>query len=318
MSENPPRAGKMSVAAVILTYNRKDLLRECLQAVLRQSREPDEVIVTDNACTDGTDRMLLTEFPQVICRRLPENVGAAGGFYEALKYAGTTRHPWFWVMDDDGIPAPETLQHLLEGVATWDLDLAAPLVLDRASPGRLAFPLKFAGVWTTDITGISQKPILPDQSPLFNGVLMRSQLITDVGLPDRRLFIRGDEVEYGLRLTRQGVRRAVLTRAIFYHPASDGHLVLPAPLFGAAGRVGYTGIRWKDYFLFRNLAYINRYVKSRQRGIKGLIASFILYSLFFLFVRHADFRGYLFWLRATVDGLRGKLDDPKALLTRLT
>jgi rhamnopyranosyl-N-acetylglucosaminyl-diphospho-decaprenol beta-1,3/1,4-galactofuranosyltransferase len=318
MGARANRAREMSVAVVILTYNRKDLLRECLQAIMSQTRAPDEIIVTDNACTDGTDQLLRTEFPQVTCVRLPENIGAAGGFHEGLKYAHATRHTWLWVMDDDGKPAPETLGHLLDGVATWGLDLASPLVLDIASPDRLAFPLKIAGAWTTDVERIGREPILPEQSPLFNGVLMRSALIADVGLPDKRLFIRGDEVEYGMRLIRRGIKRAVLTKAIFYHPSSTGHLVLPTYLFGARGRVGYTGSRWKDYFIFRNTAYINRNVKSRQAGMKSLIASFMLYSLFFLLVRRADIRGYLFWLRATLDGLRGKLEDPKTIMARFT
>jgi len=72
MSEN--------ICAVIVTYNRKELLRECLKAVLAQTRPPEHVLVVDNASTDGTPEMLQEEFPQVEVLCLPENQGSAGGF----------------------------------------------------------------------------------------------------------------------------------------------------------------------------------------------------------------------------------------------
>lgn len=89
----------MKVAAVVVTYNRKELLRECLQALLNQTRPLDEIIVVDNASTDGTDQMIPEEFPQITHVRLPENIGGAGGFHEGMKLAYEKGHDWIWVMD---------------------------------------------------------------------------------------------------------------------------------------------------------------------------------------------------------------------------
>src|SRR5688500_18865206 len=123
-----------TVIAVILTYNRKDLLKECLQAIARQTRAPDAIVGVNNGSTDGTNEVLATECPRVTEVRLPENVGAAGGYREVLKHAQASGYTWLWMMDDDGKPAPETLTHLLDGMTRWGLDLASPLVLDVASP----------------------------------------------------------------------------------------------------------------------------------------------------------------------------------------
>jgi rhamnopyranosyl-N-acetylglucosaminyl-diphospho-decaprenol beta-1,3/1,4-galactofuranosyltransferase len=87
MSNGVDRAMLATVVAVILTYNRKDLLKECLQAIARQTRVPDAVVVMNNGSTDGTDDMLAAEFPQVPEVRLPENIGPAGGYHELMKYA---------------------------------------------------------------------------------------------------------------------------------------------------------------------------------------------------------------------------------------
>jgi len=219
-------------------------------------------------------------------------------------------------MDDDGKPAPETLAQLLDGARKWELDLAAPLVVDKASPSLLAFPLELDGTLIADVDRVRREPILRDQAHLYNGVLMRAKLLDVVGLPDERLFIRGDEIEYGLRLVKKGVRRGVVTDAIFYHPQNRGYLVLPACLFGARGRVGYSGQRWKDYFMFRNRAYINTHAKDRPAGVKGLVGSIVMYSIFFLLMRRLDIRGYLLWARATLDGVKGKFDDPKRIMAK--
>jgi GT2 family glycosyltransferase len=77
----------MKIAAVIATYNRKKLLRECLQALLSQTRQLDEIIVVDGNSTDGTNLMMESEFPHVTYIRLNKNIGASGHFHEGMKLA---------------------------------------------------------------------------------------------------------------------------------------------------------------------------------------------------------------------------------------
>jgi GT2 family glycosyltransferase len=96
------------IGAFILTYNRKDLLAQCLAAVLGQSEPPDEVVVLDNGSSDGTREELAERHwlgdARVAVYTLPRNVGPAGG-YDALFRIGFSRGlPWLWFMDDDVIP----------------------------------------------------------------------------------------------------------------------------------------------------------------------------------------------------------------------
>lgn len=89
--------GDVKVAAVVVTYNRKELLRECLNALLNQTRPLDEIIVIDNASTDGTQEMIAKEFPYITYVLMSENIGGAGGFHEGMKLAYEKGYDWIWV-----------------------------------------------------------------------------------------------------------------------------------------------------------------------------------------------------------------------------
>ncbi|NEA24671.1 glycosyltransferase, partial [Actinomadura bangladeshensis] len=79
-------AAAVSVTAVVVTFDRRELLAEALAALAAQQRAPDRIIVVDNASGDGTAAMVRDRFPGVDLLELPRNIGGAGGFS-----AGTAR-----------------------------------------------------------------------------------------------------------------------------------------------------------------------------------------------------------------------------------
>src|SRR4051794_17999067 len=101
----------MTVAAVVVTYNREAILRDCLRAVFAQSRPVGELIVVDNGSTDGTRNMVRSAFPSVRLLSLERNVGGSGGFHAGMEAAQDRE--WVWVLDDDTIARPDTLERLL-------------------------------------------------------------------------------------------------------------------------------------------------------------------------------------------------------------
>ena len=108
----------MKIGAVIVTYNRKDLLQECIEAILRQSYVCNKIIVIDNNSTDGTRNMLeqqgwLKE-NVIVYRRLKKNIGGAGGFHEGIREAMKYDLDALWIMDDDTIPTRDALKYLID------------------------------------------------------------------------------------------------------------------------------------------------------------------------------------------------------------
>src|SRR5260370_443057 len=127
-----------SVAAVIVTFNRKGLLVRCLEAVRAQTRPCDRVFIIDNASTDGTTELLgntglLDGMVDYV--RLPVNTGSAGGFHEGMRRAYEAGHEWLWLMDDDGCPAPDRLETLIS--CEDSLDIIGPAGVPPDGPERL-------------------------------------------------------------------------------------------------------------------------------------------------------------------------------------
>src|SRR5262249_14986996 len=109
----PLMTGAPKVTAVVVTYNRRDLLLESLAAVLAQNRAPDSVIVVDNASADGTADAVRKAFPGVQLAELARNSGGAGGFAAGLALALAGAADLIWLMDDDTVPEPGALAALL-------------------------------------------------------------------------------------------------------------------------------------------------------------------------------------------------------------
>ena len=106
--EHPAR-----VCAVVVTYNRKVMLEECLKALLEQSRTVDTILLVDNKSTDDTLEMVREHFPEVSILALETNSGGAGGWHAGLEWAHRNGFDWFWLLDDDTIVHKWALESLL-------------------------------------------------------------------------------------------------------------------------------------------------------------------------------------------------------------
>ncbi|KFI59366.1 glycosyltransferase [Bifidobacterium gallicum] len=142
------------VTAIVVSYNREELLRECLTGIQRQTRKADHVIVIDNASTDHALRVARTHplHPHVV--ELNKNYGGAGGFCAGIALAMQHYYrpdtvQYLWVMDDDTIPKRTALAQLLDAVDA-----------SVAENGVLPTVLGSKAVWTDGREHLMNKPRL--------------------------------------------------------------------------------------------------------------------------------------------------------------
>ena len=196
------------MAAVVVAYNRAELLREALDALAAQTRALDELIVIDNASTDDSADIAARHPAGVRLVRLPRNTGGAGGFAAGIATAlADASVDFVWLMDDDTIPTPDALAELLRVHA--ELGHSPPLLGSRV-------------VWTTGEDHPMNKPrrrpgygpspvadalgVLPVRSSSFVSMLVDARAARMTRLPVADYFIWNDDFEYSLRLlkTRPG------------------------------------------------------------------------------------------------------------------
>lgn len=244
--------GPETVAVVVVTYNRADLLDGMLDGLAAQTHAPDAVIVIDNASTDHTRDVLdaRTDLPLHVTTS-EANLGGAGGFHLGVRAAYDAGYDRVWLMDDDVVPAPDCLAVLMavdeDCLIAVRQDLAGTIVEKAAIDFDLRNPLavrpKRAAVDTVYADRASMPELVEVQNVAFEGFMVRRGVIEEIGFPDPAFFIFYDDAEYAVRARRAGrriwgVRDAVLVRQLDFNQQHD--------LSG-----------WKGFYMYRNLFVVH-------------------------------------------------------------
>ena len=204
----PARAGgDVTVAAVVVTWNRLDLLREVLPAVLGQTRPPDRVIVVDNASTDGTPAAVRADFPGVDLVSLPRNTGGAGGFAYGLALAQAAGAGLAWLMDDDTVPEPGALGALLQARTAYSGPapalVASKVVWTDGRPHPMNTPRVKPLASGAERAAAAAAGCVPVRSASFVSVLADLAAAQRSGLPQADYFLWNDDFEFTARLLRR-------------------------------------------------------------------------------------------------------------------
>jgi rhamnopyranosyl-N-acetylglucosaminyl-diphospho-decaprenol beta-1,3/1,4-galactofuranosyltransferase len=305
-----PDGDARRVVAVVVTHRRLEQLRASLEVVCGQTRPVDHLVVVDNA--DEQDVRELVESQPVEATYLGSrhNLGGAGGFALGMLHALAAGADLVWCADDDGRPeGPEVLATLMGCMDRHGLAEVSPVVCDLAEPDRLAFPLRRGVVWrrwrselVADGTGEPQTDLLPGIASLFNGALFTSDCLDRVGVPDLRLFIRGDEVEMHRRLVRSGLSFGTCLTTAYLHPQGSDEF---KPILGGRMHTQFPDDPVKRHFTYRNRGYV-----LTQPGNRRLIPQEILRFGWYFLVTRRDPAGLREWMRLQRLGAGERFDKP--------
>ena len=113
----------MKIIAVVVTYNRLELLKRSMDC-LRQNKPLSAIIVVNNGSTDGTKEWLDKQDDLTVIHQ--SNVGGSGGFYTGIEAAYAQNADWIWCMDDDVFPRADCLENLLPYTGDKAVGILAP------------------------------------------------------------------------------------------------------------------------------------------------------------------------------------------------
>ena len=261
----------MRTCAVIVTYNRKELLLRCVQQCLAQDGEPT-VLIFDNHSNDGTKEYLneqgILSNERVRYFFAKKNLGGAGGFSRGMQLAYEQGFDYIWMMDDDGYPVDTDCLRT-------SLDLSIEIGSDKAIINALVTAedhetLSFStGGFKTRgemISVFGDKAMLDKISP-FNGTLVSKEIISKIGFPRSDFFIKGDETEYTYRAKSKGIQLVTSIKSDFFHPLMSSQTVRLFCLTIRNVEESY----WKEYYRARNYVYIYKTYFGRVTLLKHVI-----------------------------------------------
>ena len=308
----------MSVCALVVTYNRRALLDDCLRAIEAQTVRPAELIVVDNASTDGTPALLRERGyagrADVRVLQLEENLGSSGGFARGFEAARESDAEWLWTMDDDAEPTPDCLERLLESAPAGEaatVCVCPKVVYEdgslngvmRADFRRRLRPLAESRyrVGTYPSIGVTS----------FVGPLYRMTAVRALDPPKAEFFVWGDDVEYSLRLRRLGEIRLVPESVIVHRPASQSHTnrrsrvwnaLLPMRMYPTP-----LGRFWQNLCGLRNYIWMKRHYEGQSAlSAVGTTLQFVAKHLLY---DDQPLRRIPWILRYARDGRRGRFHN---------
>lgn len=295
----------MKIIAVVVTYNRLELLKKGIQA-LRSNKPLTGIIVVDNGCTDGTHEWLDAQSDLEVIHQ--DNVGGSGGFHTGIKAAYERGADWVWCMDDDVFPHKDCLERLLPYTNDTNIGILSPRRLLEGKVfthefQKYDFSNPLASMHGTKLSKQHIEQATEIVGADFEGPFIRREVIKRIGLPNKDLFIFCDDTDYCLRTHLAGFKLLYVPEALM-----DKHLFFSQDTWAIRNQKK----KWKRYYQVRNEAYLNHHY-GKNLGVKyvrsliGVLGYIIPALLTMPFCKAWQMRDLSTLWQAYQDGIHEKL-----------
>lgn len=266
-----------SVCAVVVTYNRKELLLRNIRSIQKQTIRPD-ILIYDNASTDGTIEYLrdngILDTQGISIFKGKKNSGGAGGFCNGEKEAYKRKYDYIWLMDDDGYCLNEkTLENLIKKIDPNKNQILNSYVLFDEEKKILTFDL---GPYKTheEVMENATDGIIHGYGNAYNGTLVPAKCFEEVGFTDERFFIYGDERDFFFRSIAKGYEWITVLDSLYYHPINR-NVIKEVKILGRNISIKDQPI-WKLYLEMRNARYIGQKHFRKKLSIRHYFWAFII------------------------------------------
>jgi GT2 family glycosyltransferase len=289
-----------SVCIVIVTWNRLEMLKACVAAARKNAAAAD-ILVVDNASTDGTGEWLAQQ-TGVNVLSLPENTGGAGGFAAGMKWAFDRGYEWMWIMDDDVLPLEGALDVLFDNKDRAEVIQAAKYEADGSE-------CLFEGLVNPRtmrrrkirVADVPKCGYVSCNVATFEGLFVSRRVVEVIGVPDASFFYGLDDLLYGYQAAEKFrfifVPQFVLKKQIEKSRAN------------IAGRRFYSSTPQSRYYHVRNYWKVMRYLRDTGAGSWRMYLTYfyeVFKAMAITLVVEWNFKGTTLVLKGVMDGMHGR------------
>lgn len=245
------------VVTLVVTYNRKVLLRECLEALLSQSERIFKILIVDNASEDGTNEFIsdIVDGEKILYSNTGENLGGAGGFSYGIKEAIKTGCDYIWIMDDDCIADKTALEELLAYAKKVNGDFGFLSSVVKWTDGSICKMNVQRKSFSQAVENFCSEQKIAMAS--FVSMFLNVDAVRKCGLPIKEFFIWGDDGEYSARISKSYDNYLVPSSTVVHKTAENN----------GSDIVTDSADRLERYFY----AYRNESYFYRSLGLRGRI-----------------------------------------------
>jgi GT2 family glycosyltransferase len=245
-------SGVKRIAAGVLHYRSWPEVRQTIDALLRQSRRPDEIVVIDHASSDGSTQEMRAAYPELEVVELSGNRGPASGMNRLMLAVLARKVDAVFVLTDDIELDPNALARLAARLEEKpELGAVGPLLAHTREPERIFYAGGYIDARTWDLK-IREKPArlsdwkakAPQQTDFleFGGLLVRAEAARDAGPVPEHFYKELDDVDFSLRLASHGWKLECVPAAVAWIDLGDRSrgtlLVEPHPYLTVRNRLG--------------------------------------------------------------------------------
>lgn len=290
---------KDKILVSVVTYNRKGLLKENIEALLKQTYNNFDIFVIDNNSIDGTREILESysiKEEKLNFITLSENIGGAGGFNYAVKFAIEKGYDYVWLMDDDTIPEPYALESLVNKKNYLNSNFSYLASVVKWIDGdwcKMNRP-KQKNLYENNVSNL-QHGLMEIISTSFVACFVNLNKSKEYGLPIKDFFIYGDDVEYTERISKHNPAFLDLNSCVIHKMKQN---------------LNDTHIEDKNriprlYYSYRNTFYI-----EKKRGFYRTIRYIVRYFYHFVKFLFTKYRFYKIYYM-TKGMLKGLIFNPR-------
>ena len=286
---------ELNISIIVVAWNNRDELRECLSSLNSQLGEGIEVIVIDNCSSDGTTDMVRTDYPGVIIQVMDSNLGFAEGCNRGIEIA---QGDWLCTLNSDVVAEPNWVATIGAAIdnAGPNVGMFQSKVLFKKNPDRVNSTgivlLATGGSGDRDFNAPNttndevEEIFVPSASAAVYRKTMLLEARLESGIFDRTFFMYAEDLDLGWRCRLMGWKAYYLPGAIVVHSYQSSSKKW--------------GNKWAD-------------LQCRKNRVRALIKNgsivFLITTIpktvydFFLGLRHSGFMVFIEFYKAMRDGI---------------